>query len=187
MNYLKYIEHDAENLQFFLWFRDYCERFENLPASEKDLSPEWTTSKAEADAQGAQPTRRKKVNPMIASVLRGTDFADGIAQPVDMEKRDPFHDPSRTPSSEERRELTTASDYGSSFDGDEKTLASSHAMGRRADEAFEEAGMKWKPCRCHGVPFSSQYSDSSQSLHNLSVKRRHVSSPFTLLWMHHVS
>ena len=145
MNYLKYIEHDAENLQFYLWYRDYCQRFEELSASEQALSPEWTTSQAEADAQAAQTGRRKKVDPIVASVLRGTDFGDDIVQPVDLEKRDPFHDPSRTPSSEDRRDLTAISDYGSSF-GEERTLASSRALSRKADEAFDDAGMKWKPC-----------------------------------------
>jgi hypothetical protein len=42
MNFLKYIELSAENLQFFLWYRDYSKRFNELPASEKALSPEWT-------------------------------------------------------------------------------------------------------------------------------------------------
>lgn len=151
MNYLKYIEHDAEILQFFLWYRDYCQRFESISASEKALSPEWTAGQAEADAQGAQPTRKKKVNPLIASVLRGTEFGDGIAQPVDMEKRDPFYDPSRTPPSEDRREMAAISEYGSSF-GDEKTetLFGTSALNKRADDAFDEAGMKWKPCKRFG-------------------------------------
>jgi hypothetical protein len=147
MNYLKYIEHDAENLQFYLWYRGYCQRFESLPAGEQALSPEWTASQAEADAQAAQPGRRKKVDPAIASVFRGTDFADGVAQPVDLEKRDPFHDPLRTPSIEERREMTADSDHGSSS-GDDKTLVNTFALVKKADEAFEEAGMKWKPCKC---------------------------------------
>lgn len=180
MNYLKYIEHDAENLQFFLWFRDYSERFENLSDSEKALSPEWTTSQAEADAQGAQPNRRKKVNPVIASVLRGTDFADGIAQPVDMEKRDPFNDPPRTPSSEDRRE-PAVSEYSSSFGGDEKTLVSSYTVSKRADEAFEDAGIKWKPCGCHRVPLAHQIANNSQLPHNLFARKCHVSLPSTSL------
>lgn len=49
MNYLLYIEHSAENLQFFLWYRDYLMRFANLPPSEKALSPLWLDEKFDAD------------------------------------------------------------------------------------------------------------------------------------------
>jgi len=150
MNYLKYIEYSAENLQFYLWHRDYCQRFEGLPASEQALSPEWTASQAEAEAQAARAGRQKKPSPIVASVLQGTDFAGNLPQPVEMEKRDPFRDPfndtpPRTPSSEERPGTAANSVYGSSF-GDEKALTSSHARSKRADEVFEEAGLKWKPC-----------------------------------------
>ncbi|KAL1304723.1 hypothetical protein AAFC00_003670 [Neodothiora populina] len=176
MNYMKYIEHDAENLQFFLWYRDYCQRFERLPASEQVLSPAWTSSQADADAQAVQATRSKKVDPLIASVLRDTEFGDGIAQPVNHEKRDPFHDQSTTPSSEERRDVMS-SDFGSFFD-DEKTIASSGAFSRKADEAFDEAGMKWKPFTTQ--PFRQELTriitiyiavDSSRQL-NLSDRER---------------
>jgi hypothetical protein len=41
MDYLMYVAHDAESLQFFLWYRDYVRRFNGLSAREKGLSPEW--------------------------------------------------------------------------------------------------------------------------------------------------
>jgi hypothetical protein len=41
MDYLVYIEYTAENLQFYLWYKDYVRRFDKLPAKEKALSPEW--------------------------------------------------------------------------------------------------------------------------------------------------
>ena len=53
MNYLKYIELSAENLQFFLWYRDYVSRFDGLPANEKALSPEWTVEQAEVEAMAS--------------------------------------------------------------------------------------------------------------------------------------
>jgi hypothetical protein len=46
MDYLFYIEHNAENLQFFLWYKDYCQRFEALPEREKSLSPPLDTAEA---------------------------------------------------------------------------------------------------------------------------------------------
>ena len=37
-----YVSYEAENLQFYLWLRDYTKRFFSLPESEQALSPEWT-------------------------------------------------------------------------------------------------------------------------------------------------
>jgi len=152
MNYSKYIEYSAENLQFYLWHRDYCQRFEGLSACEQALSPEWTASQAEAETQAAWAGRRKKPCPIVTSVLQGTDFVENPPQTVDLEKREPFRDPfrdpsndtpPRTPSSEAKAEADST--YGSSF-GDEKALTSNHAVSKRADEVFEEAGLNWKPC-----------------------------------------
>lgn len=47
LNYLLFVEHSAENLQFYLWFKDYERRFDALPQSEKALSPEWKAKKGE--------------------------------------------------------------------------------------------------------------------------------------------
>ncbi|CAF9940517.1 hypothetical protein IMSHALPRED_002059 [Imshaugia aleurites] len=41
LDYLTYVTHDAENLQFYLWMVDYFQRFRNAPKSEKELSPPW--------------------------------------------------------------------------------------------------------------------------------------------------
>lgn len=40
MDYLVYVEHSAENLQFYLWYQDYVRRWNTLPASRRALSPE---------------------------------------------------------------------------------------------------------------------------------------------------
>lgn len=39
MNYLQYIEHAPENLQFFLWFRDYSRRYEQSRSRNPFLTP----------------------------------------------------------------------------------------------------------------------------------------------------
>ena len=49
MDYLIYVSHDAENLQFYLWLQSYTKRFEALPPSEKSLSPEWVIDGAAPD------------------------------------------------------------------------------------------------------------------------------------------
>ncbi len=41
MDYLIYVTHDAENLQFYLWMVDYFRRFSNAPKTETSLSPKW--------------------------------------------------------------------------------------------------------------------------------------------------
>lgn len=141
MNYLKYIEHSAENLQFFLWYRDYSSRWQTLKESETSLAPIWTTT-AEADTT-ISPARPKRVAPQIAEVLKDTDFADTPRLASD--KADPFYTPPKSDSFEERRDV--ASDYASTLT-DEKTLLSSSGTSHRAaaEQAFDDAGIKWKPC-----------------------------------------
>ncbi|KAM3415741.1 hypothetical protein BST61_g9253 [Cercospora zeina] len=141
MNYLKYIEYAAENLQFFLWCKDYASRWEQLKDSDKTLSPEWTIP-AEADMT-ISPARPKRVPAQIAEVLKDTDFAETPKQPV--ERLGPFNTPPKSWSFEDKRDL--GSDYAAST-SDEKTLLSStnsnshHSV---TNNAFDEAGMKWKP------------------------------------------
>ena len=49
LDYLIYVAHDAENLQFFLWLRDYTKRFNNLAPAQKRLSPKWLADEAPPD------------------------------------------------------------------------------------------------------------------------------------------
>lgn len=163
MNYLKYVEHTAENLQFFMWYRDYCTRFEQLPESEKVLSPVWTKAQMDAEAAGAQSTRPKRVNPAVAEVLKGTDFAEGTPMAAEADKKDPFNTPPKTPSLYEKRDAMS-SEYASTY-GDEKTLASTMANSNRADEAFDDAGMKWKPCKPHYEYFAYLF-DTADMCHS---------------------
>lgn len=41
MDYLVFVEHDAECLQFFLWYIDYAERWSRLLPRQRFLSPRW--------------------------------------------------------------------------------------------------------------------------------------------------
>lgn len=149
MNYLRYIEHSAENLQFYLWYRSYVERFDKLPASEQALSPEW--SAAQMDTEITQPARRKKTPAAIATVLRGTDFADTV--PLDAEKRDPFNDPRRdSPEMMRTPASPTFSEFESSCMSDERPVSSRSDFQRKAGEAMDDAGMKWKPCTYNLCP-----------------------------------
>lgn len=139
MNFLKYIELSAENLQFYLWYRDYSKRFDELPASEKALSPEWIAEKPATETKPAP----KAVNAEAAAILEGTDFGSSDAKINESEKAgsNPFYTPPRTPTSTEHRA------GGESFDSaGEDSLATGRVdHTKRAEGAFEGAGLKWKP------------------------------------------
>jgi hypothetical protein len=144
MNYLQYVEHSAENLSFYLWYRSYVERFDKLPASEKALAPEW--SAAQMDNEITQPARRKKTPAAIATVLEGTEFADTV--PLASEKPDPFNDPrSESPETLRAPASPTFSDFSSTYMSTERPVSGRSDYGRKADEAMTDAGMRWKPCK----------------------------------------
>lgn len=140
MNFLKYIERSAENLQFFLWYRDYSKRFDELPESEKVLSPEWNSEK---NAEPGDKPATKAVNPDAAAILKGTDFAnDSNPKIAESEKggSNPFFTPPRTPTTTGGRE------GGESLDScDESMTTGKVNHTQRAAGAFENAGLKWKP------------------------------------------
>ena|ERR1700761_7883101 len=61
MDYLVYIAFDAENLQFFLWYRDYVKRFNELKGNQQASSPAMNPSFFQS-AEGL--TRQKSNNPL---------------------------------------------------------------------------------------------------------------------------
>jgi hypothetical protein len=139
MNYLKYIELAAENLQFYLWLRDYTKRFNELPMNEQALSLPWKKENNEPENQA----RPKQLSSDTAAVFKGTDFSTGAtAGVVDSEKQNPFFTPPRTPNDEIRR------DAGESLDSYEGSLTFGGKKDHndRATGAFQSAGLKWKPC-----------------------------------------
>ncbi|MCJ1251498.1 hypothetical protein MMC30_008732 [Trapelia coarctata] len=145
MNYLIYIEHAAENLQFFLWYQDYVKRFCALPTSERELSPEWTVEKAEADHNIASNNAGiKKMSPETAAIFKGTEFAP-VQTAVKEFKPDsnPFHTPPRTPDpayGNVRASETHWDDYSSTLKSSQK---SDHV--HKAAGAFEAAGVNYQP------------------------------------------
>ncbi|MCJ1469917.1 hypothetical protein MMC07_008561 [Pseudocyphellaria aurata] len=170
MNYLIYIEYAAENLQFFLWHRDYVKRFAELPPNEQALAPEWTVEHAEAEALASQgvTSGQKPISREVAAVFKGTDFAPPTASLVELRSGDPFHTPPRTPTT--GRDSATPSDFGG---GD-------HARSYRETTAgaFAEADLKWQPFTIQ--PFRDEISriiaiyvaDGSPRQLNLSSKER---------------
>ncbi|KAL9050208.1 MAG: hypothetical protein Q9162_006771 [Coniocarpon cinnabarinum] len=148
MNYLKYIEHDAENLQFFLWARTYQEKFNRLPASEKRLSPEWSPALADDDANHGHP-RSMKVSADTAAALKGTGLDSAprvteVSPSQSTEKVNPFYTPPRTPTgSEYHGAPSELSSNGMS--GGWTSVTNSTEVHRKAEVAYDDAGLKWQP------------------------------------------
>lgn len=133
MDYLLYIEHSAENLQFFLWYRDYIKRFDEADTLDTKLSPEWTqamenetTIKIQKDVAGKMRRELKAV-----AIFKGTDFEIGAVDVV-IENGDPFSTLPSTPSTK----ITPSFLSGSQ--------ASSYRSQSR--DAFSAAGAT-KPCK----------------------------------------
>lgn len=129
MNYLMYIEHSAENLQFFLWHRDYVARFRQVPECERDLAPEWTQAQedetvARIQKDAAEKLRRGGPQP-VGEIFRGTDFEkpalQGSVSTVSGGSNDDsfshFSTPPMTPRERDHDSLYTGSNAGSNLSG----------------------------------------------------------------------
>jgi hypothetical protein len=97
MDFLVYIEHDAENLQFYLWYKDYVKRFFQLPESDQALAPEWTVQQATAERHAQEKEKKeKKLTTDTAAHLKGTDF-ESPPKATTEAGYNPFNTPPRTP------------------------------------------------------------------------------------------
>ena len=77
MDYLIYVAHDAENLQFYLWLRDYFKRFHAAPKSDKCLSPSWHFDDAPPPLSDWKSSEKM---PTLASIRspEPTDFRENM-------------------------------------------------------------------------------------------------------------
>lgn len=132
MNYLAHIERAAENLQFYLWFRDYCKRFAEIPQTERVLAPEWSAAQHHENESGsAKPV---KMSADTLALLQKANPATSVSDLPASAGLDIDDDASAMDAST----LTGYSGYG----------ASSHATSyaQRAAQAFEDADVKFQPC-----------------------------------------
>lgn len=152
MNFLLYIENSAENLQFYLWFRDYVKRFDQLPENEKKLSPTWvpeqpkpkvTHTKAISDIDMTAEEKRKAAQE-VSQAIKGTDFDPKVKLTVNEAGHNPFNTPPMTPIGD--RESMSPSTAGWNDDG--STLFSGRPISHtiKSAEAFETA-KTFQPCR----------------------------------------
>ena len=156
MKYLVYIEHCAENLQFYLWYKDYVKRFGQLPKSEQALSPERTLPAISEGQVGQFPNLGKPKGRNLekssaqrffqhtfASLGSGSfeEGLPGISPPgfsPGSSHSHPFDTPPRTP------EVGDIVPFSSS----EGALPSLHDIKHKhvATKAFERVDLKWQPC-----------------------------------------
>jgi hypothetical protein len=147
MDYLKYVEIAAENLQFFLWYKDYCKRFDQLDGAEKALAPEWTAAQADAETTAAQSqaTNQGKQHEVLA-VLKGTMFAPDAKNPRGGESAgDPFATPPRADSQSDLGGTGLSAIWEVS--SVEITPGQSEDYAKSAAGAFDKANLNWQPCK----------------------------------------
>jgi hypothetical protein len=145
MDFLKYIEHSAENLQFYMWFKDYIKRFEDLPASERALSPEWTQAQEEAEVANFRNAAREKPLAVEANnILKSQDLAPAPIS-AQSERKNPFGD-----SQAELAEKTSLDTMEPPRTGIPGTIRSNWSGD--ASTAFEDAGCKFQPCKFPPIP-----------------------------------
>ncbi|KAL0938003.1 uncharacterized protein CTRU02_207734 [Colletotrichum truncatum] len=131
MNYLVYIELAAENLQFFMWHKDYTKRFAEAKASETALAPEWTPAKESEVLQRLfkEKSQRMRQKPG-QEIFKGTDFEKTGTATAIVQDSNPFGTPPRTP--EDHESIYTPSNG----------LSNADTYRSQATDAFTAAGAK---------------------------------------------
>jgi hypothetical protein len=132
MDYLVYIEHNAENLQFFLWYKDYCQRFEALPEREKALSPPFYPETADAP-----------------DLSRGRDLEKDIVRKHKDNDREKSGYKSNGAAlfSEDKNTPSPTRPAGEVFEHSFETPSASEFSSIPNDaEVSAQAGLKWQPC-----------------------------------------
>ena len=138
MDYLVYVEYNAENLQFYLWYREYEHRFNALPGKEKALSKEWIPEEVPGLTKGTDGEKATaKPNPKRNKIRKG--------------KTEDAYDSKGAELFTEDRELAAAEDrHDSRFKENASTLAGSSASDITATpstaEVIAQADLKWQPC-----------------------------------------
>jgi len=134
MTYLIYVEHAAENLQFYLWFQDYEKRFNANPTTDVKLAPEWTRAmqdEAVIKIRKEQSDKMRKESE-AAAIFKGSDFEKKVgSQDRNMSAVDPFATPPQSSKGDDSSIYTASC-----------TMKSLNAMSHQsqASDAFEMAG-----------------------------------------------
>ena len=144
MDYLVYVAHDAENLQFFLWLRDYTARFNSLKKEERALSPEWKPSpdsKPMLHDAGtiAPPLRKMKPTPLVVDTSAAVNKE--LRNSISLEAL--TTSPTRSVFDDSGASIKAPSDYESFIS---KSVMSQRSMAEIVEDANQAAGLKWQSC-----------------------------------------
>jgi hypothetical protein len=137
MDYLVYVEHNAENLQFYLWYRDYLRRWNALPEAEKALSPEWIPETKEIPVLTKEQDPEKQAAQPKKNVLKKSPTEQG-------------YDSQGAALFTEDREAIPDDRHMSVFQENGSTLAPSVSDVTATPSTAEvtaQAGLKWQPCK----------------------------------------
>lgn len=146
MQYLLYVEHAAENLQFYLWLRDYTERFNALTENEKALSPPPVPVNPLDPRLG--PKRGLKSGNSVTQFLSGAfpSPSQQLAVPSPT-KANPFTTPPRTPDSSGDSGYEPGNLAIEPFSSVESVGLNQINHKQMAAEAYQSIGMEWQPCK----------------------------------------
>ena len=124
MQYLVHVNHDAENLQFWLWLQDYIKRFFAIARSEQALSPPWNPDEV---AQTSAKTHDNLPKAFGKLKLGMTEFVVGLDKLGDMK-------PSTVVAPFDMESVVS----------DETSL--SRTVTESVNEANAQAGLNWNAC-----------------------------------------
>jgi hypothetical protein len=135
MDYLVYIAHDAETLQFYLWLQDYTKRYNALRKEEQALSPEWRQTAAMTESKERKTRARASITSLneldpekrVTKSMRMSELVPGA--------KDIFADPPLSPA--------PINDYESFIT---KSVQSQKSVSEMTDDANTQAGLKWQAC-----------------------------------------
>ncbi|PHH86206.1 hypothetical protein CDD83_10576 [Cordyceps sp. RAO-2017] len=135
MNYLVYIEHAAENLQFWLWYKDFLKRFKAAETSDIALAPLWTQAMQDDIVARIRKdhAEKQRIEPRSAQMFKGGEFEKTVPEATGS---NPFRTPPRSAHSgpDDQRSLCTMPN----------SLSSGATPGYKyqASDAFATAGAK---------------------------------------------
>jgi hypothetical protein len=142
MDYLIYIAHDAETLQFYLWLQDYKRRYSALRKEEQYLSPEWRAAKQAEDRRLAH--KKSTAENLGDFPVMDKESAIRMTE-LSLAAKEVFDEPPMSPTA-------TATDYESFIT---KSVHSQKTVQELAEDASQQAGLKWQPCTCLQPTLSS--------------------------------
>lgn len=142
MDYLVFVEYNAENLQFYLWYKDYSKRFDLLPGNEKVLSKEWIPDTQEApdltkDAEKGEKKKSKRET-SVANIMESGYAAKEAA--MFSEEEDPLSPPMSPMSPTFGNRHMSIANSGTATPSIGGSSSPSNA------EVAAQSGLKWQPC-----------------------------------------